>query len=936
METERKARPVEKSTPVSKATSNVPAQAAGPLLSVAGLHRLQHTVGNRAVLQMMRDRRRAQMQPVQTEQRGQVLQGQFKYTNNIDLSRKNGKEEAQVSPGSLTVGALSLPASYRPPTQFGIEQKAHSISWTLLKQAYENVGNLDEKLTVEKFINEYLKKDWAALSEQKPLLEEDEDNETLTNAYAAFNRFLGEYPDSFFTELVTQSKSAADWSALVQKCVSDLFVATQLAPLTTHTGFTAVKGASSKGVQEHRPSNHGEGYANRKLRELEAELKQGKSVSGQTVEECAAMYWDPGSDREGGISDLKELQYLKAEFLKAFERAYPNIWKAHAADVKKVFTSVADKKPNAEADAEAEVEAAVKEEDEEKEEPGKQQFQALLQVEEKDTGGNLQRFPASEFDVDDLKLSNDRPPTKYGPIGQKSHTVSWSLVLQGLQKAASGKDLSQFLSSLLSRWTFLNDQDWEGMIDSELLNASDFKASTKPSTVQSAQKVNKTRLEQVQALIEPNLTRLNAALSGLCLTGLEWKNLLQTTISDYVVVYQSSPLASYKDGMPKGNGESDANKWLTHREYYLTHADDEKFDDEAKELMETQWEKKFKYEFDKKSRGGNPVRYQDKDSEEISKSKAVKNLIGKKGFTDDTQKDMDRLLVKQEALKHLDVSWNTFKSGRMTTADKMKYMSMVLYEWESAVAEAYPKVGESHGQELRDYSDLYAVSDTMNEDLIEQKVEEKRESLKDKMLEDGELEKELEQVRAEHEGKVFILSPIMDRTRNAYQNVAPDSASVQASPEYDKGLASARGGAREQNGSEAYKLAMQHYQSGMEKAQGEQAKPAEKAAAAGYDDYRRGVSIAQSDGALPAEAAAKTGFADYHSGIFDAQIQAAKGTGGRGVGYEDFMRGTQDRDQDPSGMVQEPDCYGYMAGFRRPQDGGARSTSPSPKKKIKQ
>lgn len=70
METERRVRPVETPAPSQRAATDVPAQAAVPVLSVAG------------------------------------LQGNFTYTNNIELSRKDGKGEAQVTPGSLTVGAI--------------------------------------------------------------------------------------------------------------------------------------------------------------------------------------------------------------------------------------------------------------------------------------------------------------------------------------------------------------------------------------------------------------------------------------------------------------------------------------------------------------------------------------------------------------------------------------------------------------------------------------------------------------------------------------------------------------------------------------------------------------------------------------------------------------------------------------------------------------
>lgn len=56
----------------------------------------------------------------------------------------------------------------RPPSRFGNAQMAHSVSWTLLKKAYE----MAQGLTLEALIDDYLVHDWASLNEQfSPLLE---------------------------------------------------------------------------------------------------------------------------------------------------------------------------------------------------------------------------------------------------------------------------------------------------------------------------------------------------------------------------------------------------------------------------------------------------------------------------------------------------------------------------------------------------------------------------------------------------------------------------------------------------------------------------------------------------------------------------------------------------------------------------------------------
>lgn len=58
-------------------------------------------------------------------------------------------------------------------------------------------------------------------------------------------------------------------------------------------------------------------------------------------------------------------------------------------------------------------------------------------------GGELHR--ASELWVKDVKLSNDRPPTKFGADGQRSHTVAWSLMREALHNLG-GQPLDGFVA----------------------------------------------------------------------------------------------------------------------------------------------------------------------------------------------------------------------------------------------------------------------------------------------------------------------------------------------------------------------------------------------------------------------------------------------------------------------------------------------------------
>ncbi|MFD1887892.1 hypothetical protein [Paenibacillus wenxiniae] len=694
-----------------------------------------------------------------------IMQAQFIYTNTVRLRRTDGVD-VKSDVNNYRVNRIKLPASYRPPTQFDQKQMAHSISWTLLKKAYESVNQMGAK----DFIENYLKKDWEALNQQATLAinQASEKQRTLSDNFPSFVNYVNHYNSSYFDQLLQSKHTSSEWVKKIQEAISNYFVALQLAPLTTHTGFTEKK--DEEGINETRPSSHGEPAANQVLTKLQAEKPMVRNDADlKRVTHAAAMYWDPGTDSVNGIKDDQELNLLRKEYATAFSRAYPDLWKLYEHDIKQqVLQSEFDRDIKSKFAteiiklAETEDDAALDEDiaqlDEEKDTNTTEEtiqnnneessnspltrsdFQSLIELEE---DGEENKATAHSFNIDQLLLSNDRPLTKYGPIGQKSHTVSWSLTLQALRQIGEKKPLTQMLAHMYEKWTILESQDWAKMINSPQFSAEDFvknrKRNISPQTYNQHVERNKTRLTEAQKLIEINLEKIKKALSNEKLSELGWQNFVQTMISDYVVAYQSAPLTSVKDGAASGKGEGDANSYLGLLEGNLEGniVSNENTSDGVSSSIDMnntvisntisakydqELHKKFNKEF-------TPEKLRKWDSQTQKKIKELKKL-------DEPNRQqwnkMMNLLGKQESLKHLDVNWKMFSNIKdSTNAKKREHMAIILYEWEQGIINAYPNIGRFMGQDLKKLSDAKLISKGIQgseEDLQESKNEEMEET----------------------------------------------------------------------------------------------------------------------------------------------------------------------------------------------------------------
>lgn len=740
------------------------------------LQQLQQTYGNQALMQMLRAR-----VPQPETQSSDVIQGAFEYTNSFHLARTDGNV-TKLTANDLRVGDLKLPKAARPPTQFGNKQMAHSISWTLLKQSYERVSDM----FLPEFLTKYLAVDWADLAKQKPYIMKEDDESTVHPAYDEFDQYLQKYPAEWFESLLTEQKTPMEWSELIQQVVTDYFVAYNRAPLATHAGFSQKAGDSKSGIQETRPSGHGEPAANKALSQLEQVFVNALSTCSNqegfgkqldkkntTIRESLSeyikiyghKYWDPGTDKVNGIADEKQLGLLQEEYRKMFRRAYPIMSQYIAEDVDKIF---ADTKPsgtgvplfrkeiifdyvntcathaddieeetdevemkdgeNKESsskmvveeeklpisfDSVGETEEAAEEDDQDSVEVSQDKFQARVGLKESLTS-KAERLSADQIKVSELKLSDDRPPTKYHIIGQKSHTVSWTLFLTALRNSSADQKVDDFLKKMLAKWQFLSDQDWEGMMSMNQISATDLPKRKREGVTARVKKVNRAnieRLQEIHSLIQPNLFNVQAAVSGLKMGELTWQTWLQKMISDYVVVYQSSPYASNKDGKPDGKGEPHANKVL-------------------------------------------------RDPDNYSK---------------------DAVLKASEV--HKDVNWKMTALVNQEIEEKYKTMAMIYYKWESCLQEAYPDVWTLYEADIRKISNEIKVpAKSFDKDLG------------------------------------VDLAIKMEKIRKTYQEVKPKADEVRDSNAYYRGLkyADTKPEQLDRSGDPAYLLALQDYEDKIE------------------------------------------------------------------------------------------------------------------------
>ncbi|WP_322905995.1 hypothetical protein [Paenibacillus campi] len=353
----------------------------------------------------------------------------------------------------------------------------------------------------------------------------------------------------------------------------------------------------------------------------------------------------------------------------------------------------------------------------------------MVDLQDKQEADN--KVPASVFNIDELLLSNDRPPTKYGPIGQKSHTVSWSLTLNALSQIGEHRPLTNMLIDMSLKWDHLAAQSWNEMLSDSLIAKSDFQAiNMSDQTYEKHLKNNKDRLQEINELIVINQNKVQHALNDLELSELGWQSFIQTMVSDYVIAYQSAPLTSAKMGKPDGRGEADANKYLDLLDQNYTEKAEKASDSSAiindPHAVAQQYVhhdillKKFKSEFTKEK-----INKYNKDTQKSIvelKDKAKKVIDQKQQTTNPTtlsQEDWDKmmtLLAVHEALKHMEVNWKLFQGKDYNSQYKRTAMASILHEWEQSIGNSYPNIKPYIFNSLKEYSDSMLISEGMQKE----------------------------------------------------------------------------------------------------------------------------------------------------------------------------------------------------------------------------
>ncbi|WP_139488474.1 eCIS core domain-containing protein [Brevibacillus dissolubilis] len=302
-----------------------------------------------------------------------------------------------------------------------------------------------------------------------------------------------------------------------------------------------------------------------------------KYVVIRFIAHYAKKYWDPGIEMTGGISNPAQLAILREEYIKAFCRTYPTIWEQYGEDVLKTFMEEWQLPQDNSATVNSSSSSSMQTDPV----PSlNQDFQALLELEAVQPNGGAV-YQAADYMIESLKLSDDRPPTK-AKKGQKSHTIAWTLMLHALRNMAAGKSLKQFLEAMYVKWLLLSYQDW----------------SEEPSE------------------INDYLDNIKQALNNGAKTDLTWQNFVQEMISQYVIIYQASPLATYNDGEARGHGEADAMKHLRDNEAKSAGERDiaELIHASAATLLDIKWTPFTKYSLETKKKYMSMIYYEWEES----------------------------------------------------------------------------------------------------------------------------------------------------------------------------------------------------------------------------------------------------------------------------------------------------------------------------------
>lgn len=156
----------------------------------------------------------------------------------------------------------------------------------------------------------------------------------------------------------------------------------------------------------------------------------------------------------------------------------------------------------------------------------KTDFQTRVTIAPMDETDLSTSYGMEELWVKDVKMSNDRPPTKFGTAeGQRSHTVAWILVRKAVAHLRN-QTLQSFLTVLR---TMTNHST-----PSQLLHSQDSATALKQKIVDGLAEIDykKYAIEKWQMFASDLLTR-------------------------FVHFYQLNEAAAYRDGQAEGHGESD-------------------------------------------------------------------------------------------------------------------------------------------------------------------------------------------------------------------------------------------------------------------------------------------------------------------------------------------------------------------------------------------
>ena len=620
-----------------------------------------------------------------------VIQGLF--TPAVKLKFADAQKEASAPKSKIdayTIKTLNLPENDRPNTQFGKDQKSHTVSWTLLVGAYRAaVGK-----PLATFVADYLVKDWKALRAQH-----DERPSSKLKGY------LERYSESKLTEARSEERTDMEWQSYVQRSVADYFIAMQLAPFSTH----GVPEPLADGYIADTAGTHGEPGANKYLSEMESGVLP---ASSDGVLKYASKYVDTSRWHKSGIRSVKGVVLIFHKWEKSLERRFPKLWTAYSSELREhsdeheipvdlragwgaTLKRWMDLARSEKFDQIQPTSGPISTIDVVAQDPADgETFMPQVMLERPGADAGAEGITGSECIIDQLNVPDDRPATKYGPGEQASHTVAWTLFRRAIERGAAGKTLREFVEHvLLTKWQMLAAQMWGDLLARNLI--IDGRKATRDKNNQ----LNQDRLGELFNRIDPSIVAIQAISLDKKATILEWAATLQTLVRDYCEVMQSSPLATHRIGKPDGNGESDANRWL------------DELEDASTVSFQDSWQTKFVSEVEKsfspsKFASSHPAAYAvyNKLKPKVSdKANATRMLADGVVLSDSDKLIVGQFLVPHMAAKYLDAQWS---DAVYTPQDK----AMICYEWERSLAEAYPEMWEVYGANIKAYSDALEIS----------------------------------------------------------------------------------------------------------------------------------------------------------------------------------------------------------------------------------